>query len=56
VAIARSMTNTFSGIRPIDLPGFIAAELCGAVAALLLMNWLLRTRGERTAEMKQAKG
>ena len=56
VAIARSMTNTFSGIRPIDLPGFIAAELCGAVVALLLMNWLLRTRGERTAEMKEAKG
>ena len=42
VAIARSMTNTFSGIRPADLPGFIAAELCGAVAALIFMNWLLR--------------
>jgi glycerol uptake facilitator-like aquaporin len=56
VAIARSMTNTFSGIRPVDLPGFIAAELCGAVIALLLMNWLLRTAGERTAEMKEAKG
>jgi glycerol uptake facilitator-like aquaporin len=42
VAIARSMTNTFSGIRPADLPGFIAAELGGAVAALVLMNWLLR--------------
>ena len=56
VAIARSMTNTFSGIRPVDLPGFIVAELCGAVAALLLMNWLLRIAGERTAEMKEAKG
>jgi glycerol uptake facilitator-like aquaporin len=42
VAIARSLTNTFSGIRPIDLPGFIAAELCGAVAGLILMSWLLR--------------
>lgn len=41
VAIARSLTNTFSGIRPIDLPGFILAELCGAIAAMLLMNWLL---------------
>ena len=28
VAIARSLTNTFSGIRPVDLTGFIAAELC----------------------------
>ena len=42
VAIARSLTNTFSGIRPIDLPGFIVAEICGAMAGMLLMNWLLR--------------
>ncbi|MBC9877998.1 aquaporin family protein [Bradyrhizobium sp. INPA01-394B] len=41
VAIARSLTNTFSGIRPADLPGFILAELCGAFVGLLLMNWLL---------------
>jgi glycerol uptake facilitator-like aquaporin len=56
VAIARSMTNTFSGIRPVDLPGFIAAELCGAVAALLLMNWLLRSGGAGVVVMKEAKG
>lgn len=42
VAIARSLTTTFSGIRPMDLPGFIAAELVGALAGLLLMGWLLR--------------
>jgi len=41
VAIARSLTNTFAGIRPIDLPGFIIAELLGAILASLLMNWLL---------------
>ncbi|MFY9957776.1 aquaporin [Bradyrhizobium sp.] len=41
VAIARSLTNTFSGIRPVDLPGFILAELCGAFVGMLLMNWLL---------------
>jgi glycerol uptake facilitator-like aquaporin len=46
VAIARSVTNTFSGIRPADLPGFIAAELCGAVVALIFMNWLLRGSDE----------
>ncbi|RTE93733.1 MIP/aquaporin family protein [Bradyrhizobium sp. LVM 105] len=45
VAIARSLTNTFAGIRPTDLPGFILAELCGALAGMLLMNWLLG-RGE----------
>src|SRR4051794_9795910 len=38
VAIARSLTNSFSGIRPADVPGFIAAELCGAVIAMLLMG------------------
>ena len=46
VAIARSLTNTFSGIRPLDLPGFIAAEFCGALLGLVLMNWLLRGSGE----------
>jgi glycerol uptake facilitator-like aquaporin len=43
VAIARSLTNTFSGIRPVDLPGFIVAQIAGAVCALVLANWLLRT-------------
>jgi len=55
VAIARSMTNTFSGIRPMDLPGFIAAELCGAVAALMLMSWLLRAGGEGVPMAKEAQ-
>jgi glycerol uptake facilitator-like aquaporin len=55
VAIARSMTNTFSGIRPMDLPGFIAAELGGAVAALMLMNWLLRAGGEGVPMAKEAQ-
>jgi glycerol uptake facilitator-like aquaporin len=55
VAIARSLTNTFSGIRPIDLPGFIAAELCGAVAAMLLLNWLLRAEGEGAPMRKEAQ-
>jgi glycerol uptake facilitator-like aquaporin len=55
VAIARSMTNTFSGIRPTDLPGFIAAELCGAVAALMLMSWLLRAGGVGVPMAKEAQ-
>jgi glycerol uptake facilitator-like aquaporin len=55
VAIARSMTNTFSGIRPADLPGFIAAELSGAIVALMLMSWLLRGGDEGTSMMKEAQ-
>ncbi|MDB5563148.1 MAG: family channel protein [Hyphomicrobiales bacterium] len=42
VAIARSLTDTFSGIRPADLPGFIIAEFVGALLALALIGWLLR--------------
>jgi glycerol uptake facilitator-like aquaporin len=55
VAIARSMTNSFSGIRAVDLPGFIFAELCGALAALMLMSWLLREGGEGAAMSKEAQ-
>lgn len=42
VAIARSLTNTFSGIRPVDLPGFIVAELIGALGGLAVTAWLLQ--------------
>jgi glycerol uptake facilitator-like aquaporin len=55
VAIARSLTNTFSGIRPVDLPGFIVAELCGAVAALAFTSWLLREGGEQAPMTKEAQ-
>jgi glycerol uptake facilitator-like aquaporin len=54
VAIARSLTNTFSGIRPVDLPGFIASEFVGAVIGLMLMNWLLRGAGAMAATTKAA--
>ncbi|KQX39967.1 MIP family channel protein [Devosia sp. Root436] len=45
VAIARSLTDTFSGIRPLDLPGFVIAQMAGALVALALMSWLLRVPG-----------
>lgn len=40
VTLARSVTDTFVGVRPIDAPGFVAAQLAGAVAATLLFRWL----------------
>jgi glycerol uptake facilitator-like aquaporin len=55
VAIARSMTNTFSGIRPVDLPGFIVAEFCGAIVALMLMSWLLRAGTAQASIPKEAQ-
>ena len=44
VTVARSVSDTFAGIRPIDAPAFILAQLAGAVAAILISSWLLRTR------------
>ena len=55
VAIARSLTNTFSGIRPIDLPGFIVAEIVGAIVGLLIMNWLLRASERAPVLSAEAK-
>jgi glycerol uptake facilitator-like aquaporin len=41
VTLARSLTNTFAGIRPVDAPAFIAAQLAGAAAATALFRWLV---------------
>jgi glycerol uptake facilitator-like aquaporin len=40
VTIARCLTNTFAGIRPVDTAPFIAAQCAGAIAATLLFQWL----------------
>jgi glycerol uptake facilitator-like aquaporin len=52
VAIARSLTNTFSGIRPLDLPAFIAAQLFGALCGMALATWLLHEPQEAVGRMK----
>ncbi|HYC89668.1 MAG TPA: MIP/aquaporin family protein [Thermoanaerobaculia bacterium] len=40
VTLARGLTDTFSGIEPSGVPGFIAAQLLGALAATLLFRWM----------------
>jgi glycerol uptake facilitator-like aquaporin len=40
VAIARSMTDTFAGIAPASVAGFVAAQLVGSIAALLFVRFL----------------
>jgi glycerol uptake facilitator-like aquaporin len=61
VTLARSASDTFAGIRPSDVPGFIVAQLLGAAAATLLFQWLapplannakavLLSHGERNQE------
>lgn len=51
VTIARSMTNTFAGIRPGDVAGFVAAQLAGAFGATLLFRWLLPGMKTTAAEV-----
>jgi glycerol uptake facilitator-like aquaporin len=41
VTIARSLSDTFAGIRPADAPAFIAAQIIGALSATFLFNWLI---------------
>jgi glycerol uptake facilitator-like aquaporin len=41
VTIARAVTNTFTGIRPADVPAFWIAQALGATAATVLCRWLV---------------
>ncbi|MEA2174759.1 MAG: hypothetical protein QOD00_2351, partial [Blastocatellia bacterium] len=41
VTLARSVSDTFAGIRPVDAPAFIIAQLSGAAAATALFRWLV---------------
>ncbi len=41
VTLARAATNTFAGIRAVDAPAFIAAQLFGAAAATVIFRWLI---------------
>ncbi len=47
VTLARTLSDTFAGIRPIDAPGFVAAQLIGALLATGLSGWLFAANGRR---------
>jgi len=53
ITIARSLSDTFAGIRPIDVPGFIVAQLAGALGGLVVANWLFQAR--RRADVGAAR-
>ncbi len=40
VTLARAVSDTFAGIRPVDAPGFVVAQLAGALCAVALARWL----------------
>ena len=43
VTLARSLSNTFAGIAPSSVPGFIVAQACGAAVGVVLFGWLLKS-------------
>jgi len=49
VTLARSLSDTFTGIRPIDVSAFILAEFAGAAIAVLLFRWLISNSLEVTS-------
>jgi glycerol uptake facilitator-like aquaporin len=51
VAIARSLTDTFAGIRPADVPWFIVAEFVGAAIGLLVLRWLLAPQHQQQQQI-----
>ncbi|MDJ0995034.1 MAG: MIP/aquaporin family protein [Dinoroseobacter sp.] len=50
VAIARGLSDTFAGIRPVDVPAFIFAEALGAVLALIVFRWLLTASARKETD------
>jgi glycerol uptake facilitator-like aquaporin len=44
VTVARGLSDTFAGIRPIDVPAFVVAQLVGALVASMLAGWLFAER------------
>lgn len=46
VTLARSLSDTFAGIRPIDVPLFVIAQVVGATAAVVLAKWLINESSE----------
>lgn len=56
VTLARSASDTFAGIRPIDAPGFVVAQLLGAAAATALFRWLVRTLPQDAAAVVVSHG
>ena len=51
VTLARALSDTFAGIRPIDVPGFVLAQFVGAMTATVLFRWLVPAFNETASEI-----
>ena len=56
VTIARSLSDTFAGIRPVDVPLFIAAQLAGAIAATMTFRLILGQPFSTTSKAGHLRG
>lgn len=56
VTIARSLSDTFAGIRPADAPLFIVAQILGALAATFLFRWLVPSLPSTAKDLLVAHG
>jgi glycerol uptake facilitator-like aquaporin len=56
VTLARAASDTFAGIRPADVPGFIAAQMLGAMTATGLFHWLVPAISEGASEVLMQHG
>jgi glycerol uptake facilitator-like aquaporin len=56
VTLARAASDTFAGIRAADVPGFIAAQLLGAIAATVVCHWLLNFPNPAVIETETSNG
>lgn len=54
ITVARALSDSFAGIRPVDVPGFIAAQFAGALVAERLSRWLFAP--ERPPSPEPAEG
>ena len=50
VTVSRSLSDTFAGIRPVDAPGFVLAQLAGGMAATVLFRWLMPAQNDHRNE------
>lgn len=55
VTLVRALSDSFAGIRPVDVPGFVAAQLAGAVAAVALARWLFASGASLPARERPAR-
>jgi glycerol uptake facilitator-like aquaporin len=54
ITLARALSDTFAGIRPADVPAFMAAQILGALAGMALCRWLFGSAALRSEEAKAA--